>query len=129
VVDLLKKGSAWLEQQRHTHMASPVTYSRGEHSVELQATVGRSEIEQQDANGTLVVAEPRDYLIRCEGLVLDGATRLPQPGDLITEAVGGNERTFEVMAIGSEPCWRYSDQYHQTFRIHTKAASEFAPHS
>ena len=41
-------------------------------------------------------------------------------GDTI--AYGG--RTFEVMAPGGEPVWRWSDPYHQVYRIHTKCVSE-----
>ena len=62
--------------------------------------------------------ESRDYLILVADLAAGGITGEPTPGDLIIEA---DDRTFEVQDIAGEPCWRWSDPYHKTLRIHTKA--------
>jgi len=118
--DLLKSASAWLEGKRHEHMSVPVTYSRGDASVELMATVGRTVFEVRDDYGVLEKTESRDYLVRAEDLVPDGVQVLPERGDEIREANGGKVFVYEVMAPGKEPHWRYSDPYRQTLRIHTK---------
>ena len=44
----------------------------------------------------------------------------PQAGDKIAEVLGAELVIYEVMAPGREPCWRYSDPYRITLRIHTK---------
>ena len=39
-------------------------------------------------------------------------------------AIAYDGRTYEVMAPGGEPVWRWSDPYHQVYRIHTKCITE-----
>jgi hypothetical protein len=120
VIDLLEQGSAWLDDQRHAHMTRTVTYQRGAESLELAATVGRTEFEQVDEHGIVHKIESRDYLVRASDLVLAGAPALPKAGDRIRESAGAQAFVYEVMAPGNEPPWRYSDPYRKTLRIHTK---------
>lgn len=111
--DLLRQGSQWLEQMRTSHCSSPATYQRGEMSLPVNATFGRSEAEVDDGSGLRVVTAMADFLIAAAELESFGS---PQAGDrIVTE-----EATFEVLPWGSEPCWRWSDPFHQTYRIHTK---------
>ena len=44
----------------------------------------------------------------------------PQAGDVIV----ANNRKYEVMDLGGESCWRWSDPYRMTLRIHTKDIGE-----
>ena len=120
MTDLLETGSAFLEDQRHKHMTRTVTYERGTDSVELAATVGRTEFEQADEYGVVHRIEARDYLVRAEDLVLAGQQTLPQAGDRIRETDGAQTFVYEVVAPGIEPPWRYSDPYRKTLRVHTK---------
>lgn len=120
MADLLKDASAWLEGRRHEHLTVPVTYTRGAASVKLLATVGRTVFELRDDYGGVEKTQARDYLVRAEDLVLDGALALPERGDEVREAEGAQVFVYEVMAPGKEPHWRYSDPYRQTLRIHTK---------
>jgi len=121
--DLLQSGASWLATTLRNHAAQTVTYRRphtgGSQSVELAATIGRSEIEEQQADGTLVKYEIRDYLIDVADLVLAGVAVLPEDGDLIEETLGGATAVYEILRDGDEP-WRYSDVYHTRLRIHTK---------
>jgi len=71
--------------------------------------------------------ESRDYLVRASDLILAGAVTLPKPGDLILESDGIATYTYEVMAPGDEPPWRYSDMNRATLRIHTKQVAVGAP--
>ena len=119
-MDLLEQGAAWLEDQRHQHMTRAVVYERGTDSVELDATIGRTEFEQADEYGVIHKLESRDYLVRAEDLVLGGQQTLPRAGDRIRETDGTQTFVYEVMAPGIEPPWRYSDAYRKTLRIHTK---------
>ena len=120
MADLLAKGAAWLEQQRNTHYASPVTYQRGTATVELNATIGRTAFQQADEYGVVHHTESRDFLVLTAALVLGGSPALPQAGDRILEADGTKTLVYEVMAPNGEPPWRYSDPYRTTLRIHTK---------
>ena len=120
MADLLERGSAWLDVQRHAHMTRTVTYQRGADSVELAATIGTTTFEQVDEYGVVHKLESRDFLVRTQDLVLAGVAALPQAGDRVREADGEATLVYEVMAPGVEPPWRYSDPYRRTLRIHTK---------
>jgi hypothetical protein len=120
VPDLLEQSSAWLEQQRRLHRSKLVTYQRGEQSVQVLATVGRTMFELDDGGGALLKVESRDFLIRTADLVLGGSAALPERGDIIREEQDGRVYVFEVNAPGQAPPWRYSDPYRRTVRVHTK---------
>ncbi|GJQ27312.1 MAG: hypothetical protein HBSAPP02_23440 [Phycisphaerae bacterium] len=97
-----------------------VTYQRGNQSVELAATIGRTEFEQADHFGVIHRTQSRDFLVRAADLVLGGEPALPVAGDRIREGDGEKTFVYEVMAPGGEPPFRYSDPYRRTLRIHTK---------
>ncbi|HNO80356.1 MAG TPA: hypothetical protein PKN33_20100 [Phycisphaerae bacterium] len=118
--DLLRQGAAWLDGQRHQHLTRTISYVRGDDSVELAATIGRTEFEQADEYGVLHRIEARDYIIRTADLMLAGETALPKAGDQIRETDGEVTHVYEVVAPSGEPPWRYSDPYRVALRIHTK---------
>jgi len=111
VTDLLRQGSQWLEQMRTAHCSSPVEYRREPDAVTVSATYGRTEAEVADESGLTVTSHVWDFLILADELALE-----PEPGDVI--ATDG--RRYEVMNLGGEGCWRWSDPYRQTYRIHTR---------
>ena len=51
--DLLQRGQAWLSDKLTKHASRLVTYQRDELSVELAATIGKSEYEQDDGEGII----------------------------------------------------------------------------
>ena len=116
MADLLRQGTAWLEQQRAAHAASPVTYRRGQDSYTVDATFGRTqyEVEEETSGGGLRVgAQVTDFLISAETFPLTE----PEAGDQIV----ADGRVYEVMAFGQDlRGWRWSDPYRTTLRIHTK---------
>ncbi|MCG3128264.1 MAG: hypothetical protein CHACPFDD_03141 [Phycisphaerae bacterium] len=118
--DVLEKGLAWLDDQRHAHMTRTVVYQRGADAVEIAATIGRTEFEQVDEFGAVQRLQSRDFLVRAADLVLAGAPTLPKAGDRIRETADTQTFVYEVMAPGNEPPWRYSDPYRKALRIHTK---------
>ncbi|HMO16234.1 MAG TPA: hypothetical protein PKD64_18960 [Pirellulaceae bacterium] len=118
--DILEAGSNWLQEQRKKHATRSVLYRRNTESVLVSATVGRTVFEQDDGAGAIIRTEVRDYLIDTEELVLAGVQVLPERGDRIEEIQEGATFVYEVMPIGKEPHWRYSDPYRRTLRIHTK---------
>lgn len=125
MTDILRTTSSWLEAKRHAIATSEVVYRRDDLAVTLQATIGRTEYQQDDGAGVLTRAESRDFLIRALDLVLDGFPALPEIGDRIEERHGGTTFTYEVLPVGSmQPHYRYSDPFRATLRIHTKLVGE-----
>jgi hypothetical protein len=125
VVDLLQKASAWLEDQRTKHLTQTVVYQRGtSDTVEALATIGTTVFRLDDGTGATIHVESRDYLILVADLVLVGMPIEPKRGDQIRETAlpgpGGQTLVYEVIGPGDEPCWRWSDPYRTTRRIHTK---------
>ena len=120
MTDLLKRGSAWLDEQRIAHMSRTVVYVRGVQSVEVNAAIGRTVFEVADAHGIIERIESRDFLVPAGDLVLGAEATLPQRGDRVRETAGGAVYIYEVMAPGAEPHYRFSDPYRRTLRIHTK---------
>ena len=101
-------------------MARPVIYSRGSATATINATVGRTVFKQSGEYRSLIRTESRDYLIAAADLVLDGQRTEPQRGDRIVDTLNGQSITIEVLAPGDEACFRYSDPFRITLRIHTK---------
>ena len=124
MADLLEQSSAWLEDQREKFMSRTVIYQRPgsptPDTVEVTATLGQTIFAVDNGEGAAIGVESRDYLIRAAHLVLDGGPVLPRRGDRIQELQDGVMFTYEIMAPGDEPVWRYSDPYRRTLRIHTK---------
>jgi len=120
VADLLERSSAWLENQRVKHMTRIVTYQRGGDAVEVPATIGQTVFELNDSAGATLRTESRDYLILAADLTLGSVALIPRRGDRIRESTKSGTWVYEVLAPGDEPCWRFSDPYRQTLRIHTK---------
>lgn len=125
MTDILRNASNWLEARRHAVATSDVVYRREDRAVAVQATIGRTEYQQDDGAGVITRAESRDFLILACDLVFDGMPALPEPGDRIEETQGGTLFVYEVLPVGSmQPHYRYSDPYRQTLRIHTKLIGE-----
>ena len=120
MADLLQRGMAWLESQRTKFMTQSVIYQRGTDDIEVLATIGTTTFQVDDGDGAMLRVESRDYLILAADLMIGETPILPKRGDRIREASGGQVFVYEVMAPGDEPCWRWSDAYRQTMRIHTK---------
>jgi hypothetical protein len=120
VGDLLDRGAAFLDAQRHQHLSCPILYRRGTDEKEVQATIGKTEFEQADDAGLIHRVESRDFLVRTAELDLGAGPILPRAGDQVRETVGTTVFVYEVNAPGGQPPFRYSDPYRRVLRIHTK---------
>ncbi|MFN5958331.1 MAG: hypothetical protein ACK462_10405 [Planctomyces sp.] len=118
--DLLDRGAAFLDAQRHQHLSRLVLYRRGTDEKEVQATIGKTEFEQADDAGLIHRVESRDFLVRTADLDLGAGPILPRAGDQVRETVGLSVFVYEVNAPGGQPPFRYSDPYRRVLRIHTK---------
>jgi hypothetical protein len=117
---MLRDGAAWLADQRRAFMSRTVTYQRGQDEVDLPATIGQTVFNLTDEYGATIRHVTRDFLIAAEDLVIDGAFVEPRRGDRIRETTAGVTFVHEVIGMGGESAWRYSDRDRTTFRIHTK---------
>ena len=117
---MLRAGQAWLAGQLNTHASRVVVYRRGELGVELTAVIGRSPYQQDDGEGVITRAQVRDFLIDTHALLLSIIGSLPKAGDRIVEIDDDQTFIFEVMPLGAEPHFRFSDPYRLKLRIHTK---------
>ena len=124
MADMLESAASWLEGQRTKFMSRQVAYCRGINSAQVLATIGKTIFEIDDGLGAVERFESRDFLIAAAAIVLSGTVTLPPPGDKVKESAGGKLIVYEVLAPGKEPCWRYSDPFRKTLRIHTKQIGE-----
>ncbi len=120
MTNLLQTGSQWLGDQLLAHAATEVQYVRGLEQALVRATIGKTEFEIEDGAGMVERVQSRDYLIKATHLVLGGSVSLPKPGDRIYETSGSETLVYEVLSLGTQPCWRYSDPHRQMLRVHTK---------
>lgn len=120
MANMLADGLTWLSGQRHSYMASAVTYIRGVDSVSLSATVGRTQFAVDLGGGMSEVWESRDFIIRSEDLVIGSSAVVPQAGDTIRQTVNETAKTFEVMAPSGHPPYRLGDPNGLSYRVHTK---------
>jgi hypothetical protein len=118
--DMLHKGQSWLAAKLTRFASRMVTYQRDEVSVDLPATIGKSEYEQDDGEGVITRAQVRDFLINTKDLLGSPIGTWPRRGDRILETDGDTTFVYELMSIGNEPPWRYSDPFRVKLRIHTK---------
>ena len=118
--DLLDRGAAFLDAQRHQHLSRSVVYRRGTDEKDVQATIGKTEFEQADDAGLIHRVESRDFLVRTGDLDLGDGPILPRAGDQVREVVGLSVFVYEVNAPGGQPPFRFSDPYRRVLRIHTK---------
>jgi hypothetical protein len=119
VLDLLERAMSWLDGRRRQYVGREVVYQRDQQTLTVPATIGRTVFETVDQYGVVVRSESRDFLISASDLALGGVMVVPERGDRIRESQGEDTFVYEVLAPGQEPCWRYSDPYRQTLRIHT----------
>ena len=116
-MNILEAGSNWLEDQRHEFLSSVIEYQTGDYRFELAATIGKTEFEVADEFGRFLKFCSRDFLVlSCDLKLSDGSQFKPQLGDKILE----NGFCYEVLAPGDKQCWRFSDPFQKSIRIHTK---------
>jgi hypothetical protein len=121
----MKSAAARLSQRMRGRAASPVTYRRGEASLDgLAATKGRTTFELSDASGVLTRVDSVDFIVTAADLVLSGVITLPKRGDTITDEDGVVHTAYP---FNGADCWRWSDtQGYTSLRVHTKVTEDEA---
>jgi hypothetical protein len=115
MADIIEDSLSWLEAQRVKHRSRAVLYSRGEESVDVLATVGKTTFDTFDQYGQATTYETVDFLIVSGELVLSGTPITPATGDRITVGDVVHEATPPP---GQGKCYRTGDA--TTLRIFTK---------
>jgi len=108
--NVLRDGSAWLEQMRVAHCSSQVIYRRGAVDTTVNATYGSTRYEEVDAGGVAIESRVWDFLIAADEI------GEPRVGDQII----ADGQKYELLSVGSDGVWRWSDPFRQTYRIHTR---------
>jgi hypothetical protein len=119
VASRISQAAEWLRAKRKAYLATRVTYHRGEASVALDVSLGKSVFETDDGRGATIVVERRDFIIPVADLTLGGERVRPKAGDRIRETVEDVVHVYEVMGVGKEPPAVYGDQWQRTWRVHT----------
>ena len=117
MANILSQGAVFLEAQRIKHLSEPVTYRRGNNSVQVSATRGKTNFTVDDEAGFSVGSHVVDFIIARSEMHLDADVIIPRLGDTIEVADG---MVFEVVYLASDGCWRFSDGIGLSMRIHTK---------
>ena len=121
MTDLLQESSTWLEVNRDEKLTIEVSYSRDGNAIPaVAATVGKTEFEIDNGFGVVERWQSRDFLILAEDLDFGLGVTFPERGDKIREIQGSTTFVYEVMSPPGQDFFRYSDQFRQTLRIHTK---------
>lgn len=121
----ISDGVSWLAEQFATHESVEVTYRRGGEIVVLDATLGGQLLRTTDGRGnTRMERADRDFIFNVADLILYGNPATPERGDRIEATIGNVTERYEVLPIGNEPAWRYSDAHKTRIRVHTKRVKE-----
>ncbi len=105
-----------------------VVYSRGGYNCDWRAVQGKTDFEQTDANGVLITFQSADWIGQASSLVDEMGTRIvPTRGDRIYRYSDETTFIYEVLNLGSTPCYQYSDPDRFTIRVHTKLIEAIAP--
>ena len=105
-----------------TDLSRSIRYRREDAYFDIACTIGNTPFTVTDSDGLFHRDMSRDFLI----VLAQWPSVLGEPerGDIIEEL--NIEMTvthvYQVASPGSEPVWRWSDDYRRVYRIHTKEA-------
>lgn len=115
-VDLIDRGAKWLAGKRAAVLVREVTYRvNGGATLQVEATIGRTEFEVVTASGLVERIESRDFIVAAG--VLGGD---PKRGDRIVETDGVTAWTYEALSMPGQSHWRWADASRTAVRIFTK---------
>lgn len=112
----LDTAAAWLDSTLATSDGVTVRYSRGIPYVDVTAVLGQTPTGFDLGNGILQTWQTQDFLIPQADFELSGSDVSPQVGD----EVRSGDVVFRVCLADDGRCWRFTDPYRRTMRIHTK---------
>ena len=103
-----------MHSRMHSTASVEIQYVRSSFLLDVSAVVGRFHFVVDGIDGISQHLNTYDFMILADALAPLGSH--PQEGDIIY--YDGQE--YQVLMIPGEPSWRWSDEFHTTYRIHTK---------
>jgi hypothetical protein len=98
-----------------------VTIRRGNATiVDVPCGLGSSAFETLGADGCIVTIRSQDFLIRTEEYDFGDGPVEPARGDVATFEQADGDHEYELLDLPNAPSFRFSDQYQQRWRLHTK---------
>jgi hypothetical protein len=95
-----------------------ITIRRGSSEEPATATLAKTVFtDKSDGSSTRALqrVETRDYMLPAAEYLVDGDPATPAAGDQIVQA----GRTYEVVSVNGEPCYRSADPGDVWLRVHT----------
>ena len=128
MMNRMQQGMDRLQDRLASVMGSSFTYTRSGVTRRLTGIVGKFLFAvDPEENGGQLYSHSRDFIVRRD-LMDSAGYGTPKTGDRITETDDtGARRIYEVMAPNNEQPWRWSDDYHHAFRIHTRIVTSENP--
>lgn len=118
-MNVLRSAAAWLDRVRHAKLSEAVTYQRsGASAFSANATIGRTGSDQLVEGELVAGVKLRDWIFRVADLKVSGTFVPPRRGDTVTDAAG---KVWDVVEPpGGEEVWRWSTEYEDSARVHTR---------
>lgn len=118
---LLKRASEWMHDTLDGDDAETVSLTRGGSTTTgVAARVGSTPFEVDEGDGMAISVESIDWLLAASAYRIGGSATLPAPGDLIRRTLDAVVYVYEVLPIGGETCYRFSDRRRSRLRVHSK---------
>lgn len=95
------------------YAGASATYRRGASTVSVTVVPGRTDADLVDDDGIATRMTADDWIVSAASI-----TSLNEPKTKDRIVVGGT--TYEVISLGQEGCWRFTDQTRTEYRIHTR---------
>jgi hypothetical protein len=122
--DMFATMSVWLTDQRDTHFAHDVTYSRGASSATLRATVSDWDASYSTDEGQWVESKMRAFVFVTTALEFAGVPFVPLPGDRITDVVGVKTLVYAVASSPGGVEYEYTTMDRSSCMVFAKLVSE-----
>lgn len=98
-----------------------VSIRRGEVQIDdVPCGLGTTNFEAQNYDGSIVTTRSQDFLILAELYDFGDGPVEPARGDIYVFEQADGEHEYELLDLTGQHCWRWSDQYQQRLRLHTK---------
>lgn len=118
--DFMLWGMDWLNETLKANCPVEATYTRGGETIAIVVRLGRTIFASNRQGGPRIEFGEIDFLIDAADLVLNESRTQPAEGDRIALTLRSIAYTFEILPVGGEPAWRWSDEYRTCYRVHCK---------
>ncbi len=118
-MDLLGDGADLMKGLRESY-GHTVSYETAHGSVDVKATLGHSDLEDDKIGMGIIISRTTDFLINAASLIINGAVVEPSINDIIHSNHSGTLKSYRVTPDSGDACFVPHDNRGEVFRIHTK---------